>query len=521
MEDLFAGLDVSTQGQKIVIIDLEKRSVIYSDSINYDVDLPKYNTLNGVLKDTDFGVSESNPNMWIDSLHLLFERLKTSSDIIQSIKSISVAGQQHGLVAIDKDGNLAKSTSKLWNDFSTAEECEILTNEIGGSEQMITEVANSQRTGYTASKIFHMYRNERELYDNTEHFLLVHNYINWYLTGGKIAMEEGDASGTGIWDPVTKTWSENLMNIISDDLVSKLPIVSSATKSIGYISNNLANQYGFDLECRIDAGSGDNMYSALGTGNIEYGTVTISLGTSGTAFTTLDQPFVDKDGEIACFCDSTGKYLPLLCISNMAGGYNTFLEENNLSHADFETLLTQTPPGNNGNIIIPWYSGERTPDIPEACPIYFGFKYEEMNIKSIARGLIEGHVLNLFAGFSKMPVNPDIIHLTGGLSQSKSWCQMIADIFDCETVPVKGEGAALGAAIHAAWVWKNENGLSCDLAQLVNPFIIFEEGLRCKPDKKNVKIYQNLFLSYEALVKRVLGLEGSDPFKLRKEFFLS
>ena len=521
MEDLFAGVDVSTQGQKIVIIDLEKRSVIYSDSINYDIDLPKYNTLNGVLKDTDFGVSESNPNMWIDSLHLLFERLKTSSDIIQYIKSISIAGQQHGLVAIDKDGNLAKSTSKLWNDFSTAEECEVLTKEIGGPEQMITEVANSQRTGYTASKIFHMYRNERELYDKTDHFLLVHNYINWYLTGGKIAMEEGDASGTGIWDPVTKTWSENLMNIISDDLVSKLPIVSSATKSIGYISNSLANQYGFDLECRIDAGSGDNMYSALGTGNTEPGTVTISLGTSGTAFTILDQPFVDKDGEIACFCDSTGKYLPLLCISNMAGGYNTFLEENNLSHADFETLLTQTPPGNNGNIIIPWYSGERTPDIPEACPIYFGFQYEEINKKSIARGLIEGHVLNLFAGFSKMPVKPDIIHLTGGLSQSKSWCQMIADIFDCETVPVKGEGAALGAAIHAAWVWKNENGLSCDLAQLVNPFIIFEEGLRCKPDKKNVKIYQNLFLSYEAVVKRVRGLEGSDPFKLRKEFFLS
>ena len=73
-----------------------------------------------------------------------------------------------------------------------------------------------------------------------------------------------------------------------------------------------------------------------------------------------------------------------------------------------------------------------------------------------------------------MPVKQDIIHLTGGLSQSKSWCQMIADIFDCETVPVKGEGAALGAAIHAAWVWKNENGLSCDLAQLVNPFIIFD-----------------------------------------------
>ena len=101
MEDLFAGVDVSTQGQKIVIIDLEKRSVIYSDSINYDVDLPKYNTLNGVLKDTDFGVSESNPNMWIDSLHLLFERLRTSSDIIQSIKLIESKTKKNNAITIN------------------------------------------------------------------------------------------------------------------------------------------------------------------------------------------------------------------------------------------------------------------------------------------------------------------------------------------------------------------------------------------------------------------------------------
>ena len=96
---------------------------------------------------------------------------------------------------------------------------------------------------------------------------------------------------------------------------------------------------------------------------------------------------------------------------------------------------------------------------------------------------------------------------------------MIADIFNCETVPVKGEGAALGAAIHATWVWKNENGFSCDLSQLVDPFIIFEEDLRCKPDKKNAKAYRNLILLYEALVKRIRGLEGPDPFKLKKEFF--
>ena len=121
----------------------------------------------------------------------------------------------------------------------------------------------------------------------------------------------------------------------------------------------------------------------------------------------------------------------------MAGGYNNFLDENDLSHSDFEKLLTFTQPGNNGNIIIPWYSGERTPDIPDACPLYFGFRYEEMNKESMARGLIEGHVLNLFDGFSKMPVKPDIIHLTGGLSESKSWCQMITIFLAVKLFPLK------------------------------------------------------------------------------------
>ena len=49
---------------------------------------------------------------------------------MDQIKAISVSGQQHGLVAIDSKGNLARSTSKLWNDFSTQEECDILTEKI-------------------------------------------------------------------------------------------------------------------------------------------------------------------------------------------------------------------------------------------------------------------------------------------------------------------------------------------------------------------------------------------------------
>ena len=112
------------------------------------------------------------------------------------------------------------------------------------------------------------------------------------------------------------------MDTIDPDLAAKLPPLAPADRSIGALGASVARRFGLSPACRVDAGSGDNMYAAVGTGNIEPGLFTVSLGTSGTACTVLERPFVDPTGEIASYCDSTGRYLPLLCVSNLANGYN-------------------------------------------------------------------------------------------------------------------------------------------------------------------------------------------------------
>lgn len=514
MDRLFAGLDISTQSAKLVLLNWVSGSVLYEDSLSYDLDLSHYGTKNGVIPNKDKSVSESDPKMWIEAVDILFQRSKDKSIPLDQIKSISVSGQQHGLVSLDKGGHLSRPLSKLWNDFSTQKECDLLDKSIGGQSEMIKEVGNSQRTGYTASKIYNMFLNERDIYDKTAVFLLVHNYINWYLTGGTSIMEEGDASGTALWSPVNKNWSEKVMNSIDVSLKAKLPNVDSSKKSIGFISKSLVKHFGFSPDCTIDSGSGDNMYGALGTGNITSGLVTISLGTSGTAYTFLENPFIDPSGEIACFCDSTGNYLPLLCVSNMANGYNNFLKQNSLSHSDFDLLIEKSDPGNNGKIIIPWFEGERTPDLPEAAPIYFGFNPEDFNKNTMARGLLEGHIQNLYDGFRRLPVRPKKIHLTGGMSKSRSWCQAIADIFSCETVPLESEGAAMGAALHASWVWHNENREPKEINEIVEPFILFNERLICKPREKYQKIYGYQKKLFSSLSKRVRGQDSGDPFKI-------
>jgi xylulokinase len=512
---LFAGLDVSTQSCKLVIIDQEAEQVVYVTSINYDTDLPHYHTVNGVMADMPEGVSESDPRMWLEAVDGVFARAQQDGVALSQINCIAVSGQQHGLVALDTQGNLARPRSKLWNDFSTLEECSLLTAQLGGLESMISEVGNSQRTGYTAAKIFHLVRHEPENYQKTAVLFLVHNYINWYLTGGVAVMEPGDASGMALWNPKTRQWSRRVIETIAPDLMTKLPPIKPSDEVIGKISPALVAKFGFAPDCLIDPGSGDNMFSAIGTGNVEPGIVTVSLGTSGTAYTFMTEAYIDPTGEIAAFCDSTGHYLPLLCVSNLANGYNEILKQYNLTHAQFNTIIQQTPAGNHGKLLIPWYSGERTPDVPQAAPLYFGFGLADFTKENLCRAVIEGHVLNLYTGFKRMPVEVKEIRLTGGLSKSDAWCQTIADIFEAVTVPVEGEGAALGAALHAAWTWHKAQNQPLHIKEIVTPFVILDEKRRKYPIAPNQPIYRQQKQLFASLSQRVRGLPGDDPFALR------
>jgi xylulokinase len=361
-----------------------------------------------------------------------------------------------------------------------------------------------------------MIRHEPEIYKKTSTMFLVHNYINYYLTGGVRIMEPGDTSGMALWNPKTGSWSKKVIEEINPDLKNKLPDIRPSDRTIGTISADLAHRFGFSKDCKIDAGSGDNMYGAIGTGNVQEGIVTVSLGTSGTAYSFMKQPYIDPSGEIAAFCDSTGNYLPLLCVTNLANGYNTILNRFGLTHAAFNEIIQKTPAANGGKLLIPWYEGERTPDVPLASPVYFGFGLNDFTKEKLCRAILEGHVLNLFDGFKRMPVEVKEIRLTGGLSKSEAWCQAIADIFEAETVPVEGEGAALGAALHAMWVWQKENGESTSITEVIKPFVLLDEKKRKKPLQQNAKPYRIQKQLFSTISKRLRGLESdSDPFSLR------
>lgn len=521
MSDRFAGFDVSTQGCKLVVIDPSEGAVVWSDALNYDRDLPRYGTRNGVVPGLGDGVAESDPRMWTDAVESLLGRMRDAGIAAGSLRCISVAGQMHGLVALDAVGDLARPRAKLWNDVSTHDEAADLTHSVGGAERVLAEVGNVMRAGYTAPKILHMRRHEPQAYRRTTRFLIVKDWVNWHLTGGRhggiAALEAGDASGTALWHPAKRAWSTVLVQAIADDLPDRLPSVGRSDRTIGAVGEPLARRYGLSPGCRVDAGCGDNMYGALGTGNCGPGTLTISLGTSGTAATVLDRPWTDPTGEIALYADATGGFLSLLCVSNLAGGYNAALQRFGLSHEQFDELMLGSPPCNGGRMLIPWFEGERSPDLPLAAPLSFGFAVQDDGPQPWCQALLEGAILNLQSGAERLPVSSRSIRLTGGLAASRAWRQVIADVFAMPVETVPGEGAAMGAAMHAAWVWSREHGSAVSLEDLVARFAAPDASLRAAPRAHLAAAFGLQRRLFAALSRRLRGLDGDDPFELRTE----
>src|SRR5690349_4344469 len=141
MAKLFLGLDSSTQSLSAIVIDYDRRKVVYEHSLNFDRTLPQYESQNGVLPNADPLVKHSVPLMWAEALDLMFAQMKDNVALDQ-VLAVSGSGQQHGSVYLSERGAEAlkflpsasslveilgpafsRATSPIWMDSSTADEC--------------------------------------------------------------------------------------------------------------------------------------------------------------------------------------------------------------------------------------------------------------------------------------------------------------------------------------------------------------------------------------------------------------
>jgi sugar (pentulose or hexulose) kinase len=214
---------------------------------------------------------------------------------------------------------------------------------------------------------------------------------------------------------------------------------------------------------------------------------------------------VDPQGEIAAFCDSTNRWLPLLCTMNVTVATEMVRQDFQLTHDAFEKSAAQAPPGADGLLLLPYLEGERTPNVPEGTGVFFGVRPATFTAAHFARAALEGVTLGMNYGLRRLAdlgVRPTQIRATGGGANSKLWRQIMADVFDAEVVTLKvAEGAAFGAALQALWCWRRQQGDSVRIEEITDAFVTLNPSQTTQPDPARARRYAELQALQDELAK--------------------
>lgn len=492
----FLGIDMGTQSVKTLVFDASSRNVMAVASAPLE------------LISSPDGTREQHAEWWIAGLKQCLAQI--DSDIRQAVVAVGVSGQQHGFVPLAADGAVLAPV-KLWCDTATTSECRDIMAAFGGEERCLREVGNSVLPGYTASKILWLKRNHRDLYERMATILLPHDYLNFYLTGERV-MECGDASGTGLLDIRSRTWHQDMLAAVDNerDLSTCLPQLAKANTFIGEVRSEIAVELGLPAGIPVSCGGGDNMMAAIGTGNVAAGRMTVSLGTSGTLFAYCDKPVLDEQGMLAAFCDSTGGWLPLLCTMNCTVATELTRAMLNIPLDELESRVERAPVGSAGVMTLPFFQGERTPNLPNGRGCILGLNNTNYSAENLLRSAMESAVYGLRTGldaFRRQGCEISSIRLTGGGARSAVWRQMVADVFGLPvTVQQLDEGAALGAALQALWVYGQANGSGQPLAELLDDLLDIDADRCCEPEPTNVSAYADHYRQYLAHLNAITPL---------------
>ncbi|UQA90914.1 xylulokinase [Streptomyces halobius] len=419
-----AGVDSSTQSCKVVVCDAATGKVLHQGRAAHP------------------DGTEVGPETWWRAL------LEAGDGLLEHVDAIAVAGQQHGLVALDAAGQPVRD-ALLWNDTRSAPAAADLVGELGGPESWARAVGTVPVAAITVSKLRWLAEHEPGLADRTGRVMLPHDWLTWRLCGGpgsgaKAVTDRGDASGTGYWSPADGAYRHDLLTLAFGGRAPELPYVLGPYEAAG------RTPYG----ALVAAGTGDNMGAALGLG-IQPGDVVISLGTSGTAFAVSEHPVGDPTGAVAGFADATGRFLPLVCTLNAARVLSSTARMLGTGLPDIDRLAREAEPGAGGLVFLPYLGGERTPDLPEAAGSLMGMRKANMHPPQLARAAVEGMLCNMADALDELRaqgIGARRVLIIGGAAKAPVVGEIAADIFGVPvTVPEPDEYVALGAARQAAW----------------------------------------------------------------------
>jgi xylulokinase len=482
MSKYFIGIDVSTTASKAIVID-EQGNVVASQGNPHRLSTPRPLW------------SEQDPEDWWEatcaSLRTVLQQISPDD-----IAGIGLTGQMHGLTSLDGNGKPLRPAI-LWNDGRSGPQCQEITEKVGAS-RLYGLIGSILLAGFTAPKILWVHQNEPEIYAQIKHVLLPKDYVRFKLSGA-YACDVADGSGFGLMDIATRTWSDEMLAAF-DIPREWLPELCESQDVCAYVDEEAAALTGLKVGTPIVGGAGDQPAGGVGSGIVETGMVSMSVGTSGVAyaFNPVYQP--EPEGRLHTFCGPIpGTWFHMGVMLSASGGLRWLKDElaPDKSYDELNVMAEAVPRGSLGLLFAPYLTGERNPHPdPLARGAFVGFTLRH-GLAHMVRSVMEGVAfgmrdqIELLRGLG---VNPADSVVSGGAVNSPVWRQLMTDImgFPLYTINTT-EGAAFGAAILAAVGTGAYPDVPTACRQMVRKVETFQ------PDSAGVAEYERLYPIFRGL----------------------
>lgn len=491
------GLDLGTSACKAVLL-AEDGRVIGIGSAEYPVHQPAPTW------------AEQDPALWWRGAREAIQQALGAAGVEgRDVRGVGLTGQMHGMVALDADLEVIRPAI-IWSDQRSAPQAEDLVRRVG-TARVVEMVANPPLPNFTATKLLWMAEHEPALYRRIRHVLLPKDYVRLRLTS-ELGTDVSDASGTLCFDVTARRWSRPACELLGID-PAWWPEASESAQVTGAVSRTGAAQTGLAEGTPVVAGAGDQAASAVGSGIVRSGLVSVTIGTSGVVFAATDRVIRDPQGRLHTFCHAVPEMWHVMGVTQSAGGalawWKTAFAEGQ-SYDDLMLAAEAIPPGAEGVIFLPYLMGERTPHTdPRARGVFFGLTPRH-SAAHCTRAVLEGvsqsmrDCLDLIEEIG-CPVHE--IRMTGGGAKSPLWRQIQADVF---ARPVRAVGSSEGPASGAALLAAVGTGVFDSVAQACQAALTAGAETRPAPDAvaayiEQGEIYRALYRALRPVFAQAAG----------------
>lgn len=304
--------------------------------------------------------AEQNPSDWWTSLKLALNEVLTASEVApQYIKSIGISYQMHGLVTVDKNGEVLRPAI-IWCDSRAIEYGNKAFDEIG-TEYCLSHLLNSPGN-FTASKLKWIKENEPHIFERIDKIMLPGDYIAYKLTGDIVTTVGGLSEGI-FWDFKEGDISYELLDYYGFDK-NVIPAVTKTFGIQGLLSEKVAKELNLAVGTPVSYRAGDQANNAFSLNVLKPGEVAATAGTSGVVYGVSDQFKYDQKSRVNTFAhvnhsSAENRLGVLLCI-NGTGILNSWLHKNVASGLDYEQMNREAmavEPASEGLLIYPFGNG--------------------------------------------------------------------------------------------------------------------------------------------------------------------